>query len=58
MNANKYFIFHLIKKNCTVVEELTAEVNSKIFEGYVNLLTKYALLKLFLIIHFYYIFHQ
>ena len=30
---------------CTVVEELTAEVNSKKIESYVNLLTKYALLK-------------
>ena len=37
-------MFHPIK-NVTVVEELTAEVNSKRTESYVNLLTKYALLK-------------
>ena len=29
MNANKSLIFHQKKKICTVVEELTAEVNKK-----------------------------
>ena len=60
MNADNYFIFLPVKKNCTVVRELTADINSKRFESYVNLLNfeEKIFSKLFSIIHFYYSFHQ